>query len=500
MVGDALKYLLSGFVNNGYNPQYEISQIVGNNVFPNVLPQNYGTPALVYTITNTEPYNIKSVRALGNVIDIDIDIVDDSYDVVNQLTTLIINNLHRYNNTFDSNDSDSIGYGTPIGVNSFGMYAPASKGSIQYVGGLQIIDMYYINSVESFDDILETYRNTINFKLTYINDLDSLEADLFFNLNDLNLMATSVGGSDNPLYTQPITIGQGVNYLFPPSNLIDSDNTSTSTMNGIYEPFNDISGVSNTNRPLLLQSALNPPKLNKLNYLNFGLNKFLTSLQSVNRLDRKYKKLTFFSVFTLPDSYTSDKSSCFIFKNSSTSATSGGIGIKTSVSGAGVTLACTFVFFGMVIEDDGSGGETHKGFGLSSIVSWALFGLNPNMRFSDPVYFSISINRDSSSLISGQWDFITSSDFTEKGDDNNFQNWFQASTTTYKDYMFNFETLHTNVTSFNTNGAGTLDLNDEINIYDLAIIPDDLEFGSTQYMEIKKNIITKHNMLNRITN
>ena len=108
-------------------------------------------------------------------------------------------------------------------------------------------------------------------------------------------MATNVNSTDDPLYTQPISINQGINYLFTPS-VLDSDNTNieSNTLDGIYENFNDPSGVSNSNRPTLKKDTPNPPKFNGNNYIEFSTNNYLLSSKASDRLNRKYKELTFF--------------------------------------------------------------------------------------------------------------------------------------------------------------------------------------------------------------
>ena len=482
-----------GYGDNSYNPQYEVYDMVGDNVFPNVLPQNYGLPAIVYTVRNIEPSNIKSFRAIGQTIEVEIDIVATTYAQVSQLSTLVANNIHRYKNIFNSNDSAAIGYGTQL-TTGFGSYAPASTGEIQYVSGLQIVDLFFTDSAESFDDILENYRNTLTFKMTYINDASIWGSDIMLKLEDKNLMAkTSSGG--NPLYDQPISADDGVNWLWCP-NVYSSEtnNISSTSLNGRYVYFYDPSGTSNTNRPLLKQSALNPPKFNKLNYLQFGDSKFLSSAYpSLSLSARKYKEVTLFFVLTLPDSYyPNNKYSSILFKRNSTSEASGGVGVKAEASGS----QTTFKFFGMALEDDGSGGETHKGFDVFTIVSTP--SVYPNLRFSDPVFFSMSMSRTSTTKIEGEADFISSSyiDNNFQGDDGRFWSWDATASSTWKEYFFNFQTLHSDITGFNTNGAGTIDLNDELHLYDLIVYPEKLTFGSAKYNEIRDSILSKHKMVN----
>ena len=502
MIAQGLKYLLNGYNGNSYNPQHEIAQYVGDNVFPNVLPQNYGLPAIVYTIMGSIPSNVKEIRAIANTIDVDIDIVSDSYSEVNQLSVLVMSNLHRYKNNFNSNDSDSIGYGTPTGVNTFGMYAPASTGAVQYIGGLQIVDLHFYNAVDSYDDKLELYRNTLSFNITYVDDPTIWGSDLYIKLQDFNLMATNIGATDDPLYTQPIALNQGVNYLFAPSVLTTGvTNISSTTLDGLYENFYDTTGTSNTNRPTLKISANNPPEFNQLNYLDFGVDKFLLSSHASDRLNRKYKEITFFSVFTLPNADTTTKSAALCFKQDSTSTESGAIVVYSAVSGTAPNHYANFGIIGMALEDDGAGGEIHRGFTCLQILSWPSLGINPSFSFESPVYISMSMSRSTDgTAIQGQVDIITSSDFTNYGDDNVYTGFDDTASTTFKEYFFNFESLHSDISNYNTNGAGTIDLNDELNLYDYLIWPEKITFGETKYLQIKRELIEKHNMYKRITN
>ena len=56
--------------------------------------------------------------------------------------------------------------------------------------------------------------------------------------------------------------------------------------------------------------------------------------------------------------------------------------------------------------------------------------------------------------------------------------------------------MHSDRTSYDTNGAGTINLNDELHLYDLVIYPEKLTFGSAKYNEIKNSILEKHKMVN----
>ena len=495
MVGAAIRYLIMGYGDDGHNPQYQVYDFVGDNVFPNVLPQNYGLPAIVYTIRNIEPSNIKSFRAIAKTIEVEIDIVAESYAKVSQISTLVANNLHRYKNIYNSASDAVIGYGTKI-QSGYGNYAPACTGQIQYVAGLQIIDLFFTDASESFDDILENYRNTLTFKITYVNDATIWGADIMLKLEDKNLMATTSSGG-NPKYDQPIEVDDGVNYLWFPSIYSDTDNVEYTiaaySVNNEYPVFYDTSGTSNTHRPLLKQSALNPPKFNKLNYLQFGENKYLTAVNTNLAFNRKYKEMTFFCVLTLPDSYSpNDKSAAILFKRSTTSTASGGVGVKSVADGDNTA----FKFLGMALEDDGSGGETHKGFDIASIASTTL--VYPDLRFSEPVFFAFSVSRETTTKLSGEIDLIVSSyiDTNLQGEDGRFDTWEATASSTWMEYFFNFETLHSDITGFNTNGAGTIDLNDELHLYDLIIYPEKLTFGSAKYDEIKNSILAKHRMVN----
>ena len=504
MVGRALKWLLSGFGNDSYNPQYDIYNIVGDNIYPNILPQNVSYPAILYTIDKNDADKIKELRSPNNRVSVEIQILDKSYSKVTQLTTLVTNQLHRYKNSFNSNDSDSIGYGTTEGVNKYGRFAPASTGDVQYVGGLQIQYLAYDNSIESFDDKLKVYKNTLNFDLLYIDDLSTFGAEVLLKFTDLNLMATNINSTDDPLYTQPIALNQGVNYLFTPSVLVsDNTNIENNTLDGIYEHYFDLSGTSNTNRPQLKKDALNPPQFNENNYLEFDTSEYLISSKASDRLNRKYKEITFFCVLNIPGSYSSSKSASVLFKNNSTTESTGGLFFHTNVLGTPTPAGGGLVQFsavGLALEDDGSGGETHRGFNFfGGVVSWPMFGINADLSFEKPFYFAVNFKRDSSdnSLLSGQYQLITSSDFSLYGDDDTFVDWSDTSSTTFKEYFFNFVSLHSDISLFNTNGLGFVKMNDPYNLYDFVLFPEIITLGSSKYDRIKRLIIEKHKMLNK---
>ena len=104
MVGKAIKHLLTGFANKTNNPQFEIYQYVGERVYPGIKPQNVGLPALVYTIDNQTPVKVKGQRGIANRSRFDVTILSDNYKTTTELSTLIINHLHRYENNYNSNE------------------------------------------------------------------------------------------------------------------------------------------------------------------------------------------------------------------------------------------------------------------------------------------------------------------------------------------------------------------------------------------------------------
>ena len=135
-------------------------------------------------------------------------------------------------------------------------------------------------------------------------------------------------------------------------------------------------------------------------------------------------------------------------------------------------------------------------------MSWPTLGIFTNLSFEDPVFFAVSfkLKEGDNTRIEGEYDLITSSDFTLFGDDNDFTAWSDNATTYFKEGFFNFETIHTNIGSFNTNGAGTFNMDDGYHLYDFVMWPEALTFGSSKYNQIKRQIIEKHNMYKRTTN
>ena len=116
MDGRSIKALLMGGMDlsDGTNPMsstsctpmYEIYKLVGNNVYPNVVPQNYGTPALVYTVTDTAPYQVKGQSTPATTIDLEVDVLGDSYADIIKISTYLIDNLHRFHNIYNNTNYD----------------------------------------------------------------------------------------------------------------------------------------------------------------------------------------------------------------------------------------------------------------------------------------------------------------------------------------------------------------------------------------------------------
>ena len=413
MVGQAIKWMLTGFGTHGYNPQYDIYDVVGDSVFPDVIPQNVSFPALTYRIEKNDPDKVKGQRAPNNRITLEINVVDKNYSTVIQLTTLIKEQLHRYSNSYNSANSTTIGYGTTTSTYQYGMYAPASTGDTQYVGGIQIQYLQFDSCIETYDDKLELFKNTLLFDMVYIDDPSCWGADLFFKVDDLNLMATNINPTDDPLYTQPLALDNGINYLFPSSVLqVGSENINTTTYDGLYENFNDPSGTSNTNRPLIKTNTIDASFKNK-NYIQFDSDKFLLSMFSNQRLNRKYKETTIFGVVSMPGSYSASKSSAVIFKPNSETSPSGCVYLSTVVAGdPSTTGTVTFYLLGLVLEDDGAGTITHRGISIKSFFSWPFFGILADANFEKPTYIALSLVRDSSDTTKckGEVEMIFSSD------------------------------------------------------------------------------------------
>ena len=69
----------------------------------------------------------------------------------------------------------------------------------------------------------------------------------------------------------------------------------------------------------------------------------------------------------------------------------------------------------------------------------------------------------------------------------------------FSEYLFNFNSIHSDISSFNTNGNGaSVDLNDPLDIYQLIVVPEVITFGSNKYQKFKKYTIDQYKMYNRV--
>ena len=460
MIGQVIKTLITGQTTDSYNAQYEVYNLVGANVFPNVVPQNYGTPAIVYTITDTDTHNIKTSRAPATTLDLDIDVLGESYSIVTKIAALIIANLHRYKNNYNSNnDTETRGTGIPNTTNTtYGRYAPACTGDTQYIAGMSIIGVNLINSIEDFDEKLELYRNTINFKLTYLEGANTSGAIIDIDVQDLNLMQ-SYSGSD-PKYSQPIAIDGEIATLF--SKSIFSNNN--------YQNFASVTGE----RPEIKTDS------NGLNYIDFSSGDIVQSEPS-NLRDTYFGKCSIFCVVTLPDSIGVSKSGAIIHNQLATYE-SGCLWLETVFSDP---LTWYYVKL-RVLTDSGTQDVT-----LYTTVQWVAGGTNADLDWSQPNYIYVNINYVSPTSITGQIDCIFSSmpSIPQAGDVRDYYtdsyNW-SATGTDFASDLFNFESLHSKRTGFS----------DAITLYDFAFFNNTIDLGTPNYMQIKKYMISKYsNML-----
>ena len=476
MVGQGIQTLLTGQNTDINNPVYQIYDYIGSNVFPNVLPQNYKTPAIVYTITDIEPTNIKQYRSIAKTIDLELDIIDDKFSIVSQLTTLVIDYLHRYNNYYNSyTGGSSVGAGIPASA-SFGAHSMPDTQYIQYVGGLQIVALDFVNSVEEYDEVLELYRNTLSFKLTYIEDVTTLGADIAIKLQDLFLMSSN----SQP----PITINGNKKRLNTPSVTTKGNNNinSASSLEGVYLRFRS---HAPSFLPIIKQS-------NSINYIDFITNAALTYYNDINPSDnRYYKQATLFTLFG-GFSNTATKGAAICYKTNYDTNVTGGLSVK-SVNTGGATGITTFY---IILTLKTTSAPYYNSYVIFSVVKWVAAGLNVNLNFNDPVYFAVTFKKLNVLEVSINYDIITKSDLSLYGNTNVYSDTTTISSGGFSDDLFNFHSLHSDITSFDSNGttSGTYDLNDPVDIYEFSVFPKFIDFGSGEYLEIKKSIINKHGL------
>ena len=155
---------------------------------------------------------------------------------------------------------------------------------------------------------------------------------------------------------------------------------------------------------------------------------YLLSEKASDSMDRKYKELTFFCVFKMPGSYTADKNAAIVFKEDTTTHEVCSIFFNTQYFVAGITK---FYAGGMALQNN-AGSDQVRGFNFfAGIVSWPTLGIFTNLSFEDPVFFAVSfkLKEGDNTRIEGEYDLITSSDFTLFGDDNDFTAWSDNATT-----------------------------------------------------------------------
>ena len=461
MIGQVIKTLITGQTTDPYNAQYEVYNLVGANVFPNVVPQNYGTPAIVYTITDTDTHNIKTSRSPATTLDLDIDVLGESYSVVTKIAALIIANLHRYKNNYNSNkESETRGTGIPNNTNTtYGRYAPACTGDTQYIAGMSIIGINLINSIEDFDEKLELYRNTINFKLTYLEGANTSGAIIDIDAQDLNLMQSYAGSGEDPTYTQPIAINGDIATLF--SRSIFSNNN--------YQNFASVAGE----RPDILA-------VNSLNYIRFESGEILQSEPS-NLRDTYFDKCSIFCVATLPQSIGVSKSGAIIHNQLET-YDSGCLWLESVWDDP-----FTWYYVKLkVLTDSGTQDVT-----LFQTIQWIAGGVNEDLDLSQPNYIYVNLQYVSSTSITGYTDIILSSladsgaSYVTDTTDYYATNWSETGTG-FSSNLFNFESLHSKRAGFN----------DAITLYNFAFFDKLIDSGTPNYMQIKRYMLAKHsNML-----
>lgn len=505
MLAKTIKLLLTGYPNKVNNPQFQLNQYIGERVYPDIKPQNAEMPCVVYTIDKSIPKQVKGQRGIAVESNFTIEIISKSYGEIIQIATLIKSLLHRYSNIFNSVDSTNFGHGTPILSSipvtteyEFGMYSPPSIGNLQFVGGLQIFALHFTNMVDSYDTKLFNFSSSLNFEIQYVDNPSTWGADLFLDFTNLNLMASMVSGA-SPIkkYLQGAILGDSqrscVNVLYSPSaTTTDNENITPTTLNGIYEQYVWGTQGPGTTPQVTLDSEIG------FNYIHFDEDQYLESFLYNDKKNRTYKKLTFFTVFSLPNSLTNDtKGSAIFYRKDSESDASGGFyfWVIGSPDFDAYTLKGGFQ---LLQQDDSTPPvESERGVGTWVITVWPEYGINPNVDPEKPIYVALSMERDPSDSTEsrGEYEIIFSSDLDGGyGDKNNYYSWDDNcnAPNIFKEYLFNFSCLHSDASSVDTNGNGTINMNNEMNLYSLLMWPQKLTFGDAKYMEIKKYLIEKY--------
>lgn len=513
MVGKFINTILQGassfYSTDPNNVAYRINKELKNRIYPNVAPQYVGSfgasfendPYVVYTVEKNNPTKIKGYnRSPRNNFEITIQVVSSNYSTVTRISSLIIDLFSRYKNTINTVNDETYGVGikssSTEGSALWGAFCPPSTGVLEYFGGLQIIALNFENVLETYNEKLFNYNNVINFSLATKDDFTTWGADLSLNINDLNLMASNQ--VTDPLYSQPISYDQGINFLYSPAPTAETNNVESTFTNGNYDIWYDNSGTidnpSNTNRPTIKKSAIDYPYTAGTNYIEFGDSKFLQAVNTSNRKSRRYKEGTAFFVLDIPDSILNSKEVGLVFGDSSTKCGLIYAGVQSLAGG----FLLKFNFGGIGVQANGD--DRGLNFTVGNIISWPAVGINPDMNLLKPFFFAVSFrrNEDDPTKVEGRFDLVTSSGFSGEGGDNNeYYGYYDTAYTgeEWEEYFFDFSTIHTDRSSYMPSAGGWLDpINPQaaMNLYDMVIWPDYLEFGSNKYLKIKKEIIGKY--------
>jgi len=87
-----------------------ITAIIGNNIYPDITPQNVDYPFIVYSIINSNPVDFKDGQSNLEEIDLQIDVYTQNYDITQNLANLIRNRLDRFVGTVEGVEVQSIKY------------------------------------------------------------------------------------------------------------------------------------------------------------------------------------------------------------------------------------------------------------------------------------------------------------------------------------------------------------------------------------------------------
>ena len=213
--------------------------------------------------------------------------------------------------------------------------------------------------------------------------------------------------------------------------------------------------------------------------------------------------ITFFTIFDLPDSYATNHSGAIVGKDSNGASNSGGIIPYTVVTSQGTAFELTK--FGIDVLAINSAGEERGIQVLSGLLSWPMFGMWADMTWNKPVFAAVSmkVDPDDNTRLKGEIDYIVSTALSSYGDNNDYGQWSDAvnSPLTWNEYPFQFETLHSDISNNTPGGGGSSvsDLSGAINLFELQIWPKALTFGSSLYLQIKRDMITKYGWWNRTT-